>query len=303
MRSCLTIASLVAGLCMIGMSAEGAEIQLAGIRLGQHAINLLDVWDQPDGIVVGEGPEVAAPTMAQMPGAAAGTPLVTAPGMGMDMLGMGAMGMPPMGPMGPMGPVAAQPGMEAMGGMGPFPGAGMGAMPPGMGPEMGAPGAMGAPGGMAMGAPGAAAAAAGPVSPFPIWAMPVWVTIEPGEVEWLYQRGPVVMGFVLDRDGYITCIAVAGYECNWARTALWQPHRYVKLGDSLKRVLYRYGYPDEVQTYSASGPGVAQSSITVSFGQVSRTYSRDCILRYTEKSNIAFTLHDFKVVRIHIWQQ
>ncbi|MBC7289651.1 MAG: hypothetical protein H5T86_16765 [Armatimonadetes bacterium] len=139
--------------------------------------------------------------------------------------------------------------------------------------------------------------------PFPDsdWALPVWVTIGPGETEWIYQRGPVVMGFVLDKDGYITCIAVAGRECHWARTALWQPHRYIKLGDSFKRVLYRYGFPDSVETFTSSGPAVSANSITVTFGQVSRTFSRDCILRYEENNNIAFTVHDFKVVRIHIW--
>lgn len=305
------------GVCVIVLaagSAVAAEVQLAGIRLNQHAINLLDVWGQPDGIVVGEGPE-QAPTAAQAPGAAAGAPLMTGPGAGPGMMGpMGPMG-PGMGPMGPMGP-----GMGPMGpGMGPMtpagaegmmPGAagpGMGGMemggmgPTEMGPGMGPMGAAAGP--AAMGAPGGMAAVAGAAAPFPIWALPVWVTLRPGEVEWIYQRGPVVMGFVLDSGGYITCIAVAGYKCDWARTALWRPHRYVKLGDTLKRVLYRYGYPDEIETYTASGPSVGQNSITVTFNQVSRTYSRDCILRYTEDNNIAFTLHDFKVVRIHIWKR
>jgi len=159
-------------------------------------------------------------------------------------------------------------------------------------------------GGMGPGAGGAGAAgAAVGAAPFPIWALPVWITLRPSEVEWIYQRGPVVMGFALDRDGYITCIAVAGRECNWARTALWQPHRYVKLGDSFKRVLYRYGYPDRVDTFTASGPMTGDNSISVTFGTVNRTFSRDCVLRYEEESNIAFTLHDFKVVRIHIWQR
>ncbi len=282
-------------------SAGAAEIQLAGVRLGQHAVNLLDIWDQPNGVVTGEGPETA-PAASQMP--PGGAPMMTQPGMGMEgMMGMppGAMG--PVGPMGPMGgPMGPVPGMEAMGGMGGFPG--MGAPPGMMGPEMGMGPGMGMPGAEAgMGVPGAGVAGVAAAAPFPIWALPVWVTLESGEVEWIYQRGPVVMGFVLDRDGYITCIAVAGYECNYARTALWQPHRYVKLGDSLKRVLYRYGYPDEMESFTASGPGVGQNSITVSFGQTSRTYTRDCILRYMDNNNIAFTLHDFKVVRIHIWQR
>ena len=301
-------AVIILCICLVAGYALADEVQLAGIRLNQHAINLLDVWGQPDGIVVGEGPE-QAPTGPQM---APGAPVMGAPGAapgampGMEM-GPGAPVMGPMGPMGPAGP-GMMPG--AMPGAGEMP-AGPEAMGP-MGMEAGAmPGGPAGPEGMmgpeamaGMGAMGGAGAVTGgAVAPFPIWALPVWVTLKPGEVEWIYQRGPVVMGFVIDKGGYVTCIAVAGYECNWARTALWRPHRYIKLGDSLKRVLYRYGYPDEIETFTASGPGVGQNSITVTFNQVTRTYSRDCILRYTEDNNIAFTLHDFKVVRIHIWKR
>jgi len=173
-----------------------------------------------------------------------------------------------------------------------------------MAPGPGAfPGAMGAPPG-APGGGGGPGAAAAPGGSFPIWALPVWVELEEGEVEWIYQRGPVILGFVLDRDGYIQVIAVAAESCNYARTHLWQPHKYVKLGDDFKRVMYRYGFPDESLTFSHSGPGTATlgaGSVTVSFGGTSRTFSRDVILRYSEENNIAFTLHDMKVTRIHIW--
>jgi len=43
--------------------AHATETQLCGIRLGQHAINLLDVYGNPDGVVVGsgEGSDLAPP--------------------------------------------------------------------------------------------------------------------------------------------------------------------------------------------------------------------------------------------------
>ena len=89
MRNCLALTAVAVVLLVSTAVAGAAEIQLSGMRLGQHAINLLDVWDQPDGIVVGEGPE-SAPSAPQMGGAAAGMPMYTQPGMGMDM----GMGMP-----------------------------------------------------------------------------------------------------------------------------------------------------------------------------------------------------------------
>jgi len=279
---CLVTVALAAGV------AVAREQQLAGIRLGQHAINLLDVYGQPDGIVVGEGPEFAAPSAAQM-GAMPGMPAMGGPLMAPPTAGMmGGVGAPPPG--GPTPP--PPPGMAGpTGGVPPGPGAfpaGPGAPGPGMGEMAGA-----------AGAPGVT------VQPFPTWALAVWVPITPRQVEWIYNKGPVVLGFVLDRDGYIDHIVVVGEECNYARTALWRPHQYVKLGDDFKRVLYRYGYPDESITFDSTGPGEAApgtGQVTVSFAGTSRVFSRDVILRYTENNNIAFTLHNMKVTRIQIWR-
>jgi len=200
------------------------------------------------------------------------------------------MGMPMEGAMGPemgMEPGMAEPGME---GPGAFPDAGA----EGMGPGAGAGGA-------------AAGATAGGVqaNPYPLWALPVWVDLESNQVQWLYRVGPVVLGFVLDRDGYIESIAVAGEECNFARSSMWQPHQYVKLGDSYKRVIYRYGWPDETITYTSTGPGEvspgANSPISVTWNGFTREFARDCVLVYDEHNNINFTFHNLKVVRMHIW--
>ena len=276
-----TVLGIVALICA---PACAREVQLAGIRLGDHAVNLLDIYGQPDGIVVGVGEELAAAQAPGGVGVGAGPAMFGPPGGGLlgDLGGMLGMGMP--------GEMAGPPGADIAGppsemGPGAFPG------------EVGAPGA----------APAAGAAAAGAVGaqPFPMWALPLWVTLRSGEVEWIYRKGPVVMGFVLDRDGFVRVIAIAAENCGYARTALWKPHRYVKLGDSFKRVIYRYGYPDETVPFSWSTAGSASvggGSLTVSFGQVSRTYSRDCMVRYTENNNISFTLHNFVVTRIHIWE-
>lgn len=285
----VNIALAVAVLCLVMLVSAPAfarEVQLAGMRLGDHAINLLDIYGQPQGIVVGAGEELGTAG-----GATAG---------GMDMMGAGPampgglgglFDMPGAAPemmMAPGADIAA----PAAAGPGGFPEADM------MGPEgMGMPGAGGAEAG--------GGTAAGGASPFPMWAQPVWITLESNDCEWIYQRGDVVVGFVLDRDGFIKAIAVAAAQCNFARTALWKPHRYVKLGDSFKQVLYRYGYPDEYVPFTASSTGsgtVTGGAPTVTFNQVSRSFSRDCQLRYTEESNIAFTLHNFAVTRVHIWE-
>jgi hypothetical protein len=305
---------LLAFILLLGATAHAMESQLAGMRINQHAVDLLDKYGTPDGIVTGEGEEVAAAAGAG--GAAAGM----GPGMGGGMPGMGGGGMPGMGGGGMPGmggggmPGMGGGGMPGMGGGG-MPGMGGGGMPgmmggggaPGGGGGMPGMGGSGAPGG-AGGAAGGGAAAGGAVSAsaFPTWGMPVWVTLGPSEVEWLYRRYGVVLGFVLDRDGYITVIAIAAEDCNYARTAKWAPHKYIKLGDDFRQVVYRYGYPDATVTYDATGTGEVASgggSITFSAQGISRVFSRDCVLRYTESNNITFTLHNMTVIRIHIWKK
>lgn len=281
-RTAVAIIVGTLSLVLITGVANAREVQLAGMRLGQHAINLLDVYGQPMGIATGQGEEFAtggagAAMGMGMPGMEGA--MMGMPGMEPGMMGMpGAEAMPPAPGMAPAG--------APMAGPGEFPGA-----------EMGMEGA-------APGAAGAAGAGGVQRNPYPLWALPVWVTLEANEVQWLYQVGPVVLGFVLDRDGYIKSIAVAAENCDFARTALWQPHQYVKLGDNYKRVVYRYGWPDETLTYYSTGPGEVGTGggpVSVTWGGVTREFSRDIILRYTEHNNIEFTFHNMECVRIHIW--
>ncbi|MFQ6098593.1 MAG: hypothetical protein ACE5O2_12775 [Armatimonadota bacterium] len=223
------------------------------------------------------------------------------PGM---MPGMGPGAGAPMGPgMGGSMMPGAMPG-EMGGGM--MPGMEGGEMA-GMMPGMGMPGAPGAPG----------AAAAG--GAFPMWAMPVAVELNPDEIMWIYaspmvksknMEEPVrldmgvVLGFIFDDHGFVNTIAIAGKRCSYARTALWKEDQFIKLGDSYKDIIMRYGMPDDTKTFDASGAGVAQpmsGQVQVSFTEGSNTFSRDLILEYTERNNISFTLHDIKVTRIVIW--
>jgi hypothetical protein len=329
-RSWLAAVLVVAFLAILGTSASALEVQLAGIRLDAPWVTVLDVYGNPDGVVVYGAAGGAAGGEMGMMGAGM-------PGMGgMEMGGMMPGMMPGMEMGGMMGsPAMMGSGMDMMGGMGM------------MGGEMGM-------GGPAMGGGGGGAGG------FPMWALPVWVVLEEGEVEWLYRKGDVVVGFVFNPDGYVRVVAVAGEDCDYARTALWRPHRYVKLGDDFKRVLYRYGYPDEVDTFSADagggaaaapgaagagmgeagaemgmpgagmpgggmggmdmgmgmmggmgGPamgggaaaaGGAMGPMTVTFNSEANVFSRDCVLTYEDNNNIAFTLHNMKVTRIHIWK-
>jgi len=145
-----------------------------------------------------------------------------------------------------------------------------------------------------------------PVAIDPDWALPVAIdNMQADETMWIYQKGPVVIGFVLDRDGYITNITIAGEKCDYARTALWRPHKYIQLGDSFKRVLYRYGIPDTIQTFDGSvagtaSPGTGIIQVSVSSGGT-MVYGRDLIMQY-DQDRIAFTLHNMKVTRIQIWR-
>jgi hypothetical protein len=84
----------------------------------------------------------------------------------------------------------------------------------------------------------------------PSWASAVTVQLDNGHVEWLYRRETYSMGFVVDRLGFVDAIVLAGTYSPIGKTQLEDPTHSVKLGDDLRKVLFRYGYPDTIETYS-----------------------------------------------------
>jgi len=91
----------------------------------------------------------------------------------------------------------------------------------------------------------------------PDWALAITVDLKPGEVEWLYKRDTFAMGFVVDKFGYCEAIIAAGYRSPIARTQQEDPIHTVKLGDDFRKVLFRYGYPDDEVPL---GPDVAAAN-------------------------------------------
>ncbi len=268
------ISCVLAGGLVVG-TAQAREVQLAGMRLGQHAIDVLDIYGRPHALVWGI-PGDQFETGAAAAGAMGGEGMEA--GAGAEMMGAGA-------PM-PEEEMGAE--MEAAPGPGEFP----------TGEEAGVEGE--APAGAA------AAAVTGNVqrNQYPIWGLPLWVTLNSGEVEWLYRCNGTLVGFVLDPRGFIQRIVVASERCNFARSSLWRPHEYIKLGDSYKRVIYRYGWPDETLTIdilagTAPGGGMSAQAGAGVLGFI-QEYSRDPVLCYYENNNIDFVLHNMKVVRIQI---
>jgi hypothetical protein len=89
----------------------------------------------------------------------------------------------------------------------------------------------------------------------PDWASAITVALDNNHVQWLYQRDTYAMGFVVDRLGFVDAIVVAGTSSPIARTQLEDPVHTIKLGDDLRKVLFRYGYPDTIETYTVAVAG------------------------------------------------
>lgn len=241
------------------------ETQLAGIRLDQRAIEILDIYGVPHEVQVGAAPAAVvvggpptAPGALGMPGApmAPGMPPEVVPGAPMAP-GMpsipGLPGAPPMagfgggyampggGPMPGMPPEAIQ---DQFGPYGPYgPGASPQTSPPMVGPAA-PPGApfepsapmMGTevPPGMPYGPPALTTAAAVPAAP------------PPAEVRWIYRFQPdLTLEVTIDPDGLVSAISLTGSRCTFARTK-----EGIQLGMDYRRVLKRYGWPDRTETPS-----------------------------------------------------
>ena len=84
----------------------------------------------------------------------------------------------------------------------------------------------------------------------PNWAAAITVGLDNNHVAWLYNRDTYAMSFIVDRLGFVDAIVVAGTYSPIAKTQLEDPLHTVQLGDDLRKVLFRYGYPDTLETYS-----------------------------------------------------
>lgn len=286
----LGIAVFAASVWVGAQQRRQIEIQLAGIRLGSPVIDrdpegnlrpscLMRVWGMPDLIIT------ATPTTPTTPGM---TGVPSMPGMpGVP----GGPGAPFGGPLGMGSALGAQPpGMPY--GSAPYggpPSAPYGSAPYGM------PGAM--PGGEAgmpgLGTPGGAAPTAELT-----WVQWVYVPPQGNQRLWLYRRGESALSFLEDR-GIVTAIMVYGTRPDaivapdgrryTVATALGDPFRAIRLGDDLQRVLLRYGPPDSAHVITEQ---VSLTNIGI---------GRTVLLRYNDRSNVEFTVVNYKVVRIFIF--
>jgi hypothetical protein len=72
------------------------------------------------------------------------------------------------------------------------------------------------------------------------------------------------MGFVVDRLGFVDAIVVAGIYAPIAKTQLEDPLHTIQLGDDLRKLLFRYGYPDTIETYTVNA--IAGAGVPVTAG-------------------------------------
>jgi len=214
-RRLAVLAVVTAALALVALpQAQAIEQGLAGIRLGQPALDLLDL--QPYGPPQFIGPVGAVTTW----GIAAPEPTMPAgpvPG--------GGYGAAPMAPGVPRTPTPTLGGQRtgmlgglriSLGGRGGF---GASAATPAAPP--------GALGGVArpLAAPSAASAGEGG-----------------GPIYWLYHQGGAQVAVGIDPDGKVSSIVVSGRSYPAAKT-----EGGVRLGDSYTSVLDKYGFPDSTQ--------------------------------------------------------
>jgi hypothetical protein len=157
-------------------------------------------------------------------------------------------------------------------------------------------------------------------------------TLTAGQVEWVYNRGDLALGFVVSgmgTDAQISDIIVSIWNQQPRRTPPIRTELGIGLGDSFRSVLLRYGWPPLVQTLHvmrATTPGALPTPqmmlppaslpttgvtslppVTIgtggeamaTVGLAARSFTRHCVLGYP---GVTFTLYRMKVVRIQIYE-
>ena len=182
---------------------------------------------------------------------------------------------------------------------------------------------------------------ASPQGGLPSWALAVTVQLDQNHVQWLYKRDNYSMGFVVDRLGFVDAIIVAGERSDISNTQLEDPVHTVKLGDDFRKVVFRYGYPDDIVPLAADpaatanattgapgggaagggaggapgaapgaagggrgAPGAAEGGDAGGAGaaaDVNNAAFRTYDLRYEQSYNVVFTIRNNRVVRIYIF--
>jgi hypothetical protein len=89
----------------------------------------------------------------------------------------------------------------------------------------------------------------------PAWALATSVQLDANHTEWIYLREGFAMGFVVDRLGFVDAIVVSGLSSPIAKTQMGDPEHSIQLGDDLRKVLFRYGYPDAIEPAGGGGGG------------------------------------------------
>ena len=130
------------------------------------------------------------------------------------------------------------------------------------------------------------------------WTQLVYIPPQANQRLWLYRRGEGALSFLEDK-GIVVAIMAYGTRPDafvapdgrryLVATALGDPFRAIRLGDDLQRVLLRYGAPDSARVITEQVP-----LTNIGIG-------RTVLLRYHERSNVEFTVVDYKVVRIFIF--
>jgi hypothetical protein len=139
------------------------------------------------------------------------------------------------------------------------------------------------------------------VSKLPGWANSVAPTLRAEQIAWLYKRPTHTMAFVL-RGATVDAVIVAGQQGNKAPVLqarglenLKAGLGDVRLGDDLRRVLLRWGYPNNIFRFpSMTAPLSAAPKVVPE--ESPSIYE----MRY-DKAGVVFTVRNNRVARIYIF--
>lgn len=227
-------------LCLTTSAVTAAELQMAGIRLASSALSVLTKYGNPTEIRVGSS--VQTETTFAMPSPTSVPGSTGAPA--------GLPGFP------------GQPGASEM----TLPGYLTGALPPAPPSASAPPSTTGIPG---MGAPSFTS----PFQTTPTTVTPVVQQRSAPEVTWIYRFDKnKTLEFIISPDGRVVQIAAFGAEWPGVGTS-----KGVRLGQTYKDVVLRYGYPEQHERRGI-----------------------ELVLRYAERDRVVFTLVGKTLVGITI---
>lgn len=129
----------------------------------------------------------------------------------------------------------------------------------------------------------------------PEWVRAVAIEPDVGHHTWLYNRGTYSMAFSVSLSGFVDAISVAGSDAKSPTLEAKGIAGSVKMGTDLRLVLYRFGFPETIESYGVDNKDPKMRTFELRYNGADA--------KVETPGGLVFTIRDNRVVRFYAFMK